>query len=91
MKRARKEIGILGMGMCGVGCLLALSCVVAPPAFMAFLLMGGMALYVPGGLMAVAAFGYQKGSKLRLAFGVMRLLFALGMVLGILRLVGTPV
>lgn len=91
MKRPRKEIGYVGLGLCALGCVLALACIFAPTGTMAILLMAGMGLYVPGGLMAVAALGYQKGSKLRLAFTGMRLLFALGMILGILRIVGTPV
>lgn len=72
-------IAASGLGVAAVSLLVA-------PATGPMVLLAGAALYLVGAALGVAAFGYQRGSRLFLALRVMRLIFAAIVIFSILRL-----
>lgn len=89
MVRVRKELGYVGLGLCGLGVVLAVASAIMAqnhPERIIPLLVAGMAVYLPGGLMAVGAFGYKRFSPVYISLMMMRLLFAISVVISIISL-----
>lgn len=82
----KPEAGRLGMAIATSGLAVAAVSMLVAPSIGPMVLLGGAALYLVGAALGVAAFGYQRGSKLFLALRVMRLIFAAIVIFSILRL-----
>ncbi|HRF59960.1 MAG TPA: hypothetical protein PLH94_08615 [Fimbriimonadaceae bacterium] len=91
MKRPTPQAGYAGLGVAVAGVLIAafgaLTSTKTSSPWLPMLV--GAALYLVGSLLAVAAFGYKRGTKLFLTIRVMRLVFAAVVMLGLVRTFGS--
>lgn len=88
MKRFPLIVGQFGLGLIGLGLVGAILGAFLPPAGpvpLSVPLIVGAFLYLVGGLLAVGAFDYRRGTKLFLAMRFARILFAVAVVYGFLR------
>lgn len=91
MNRPTPQAGYAGLGLAVGGVLIAafgaLTGTKTSNPWIAMLI--GAGLYLVGSLLAVAAFGYRRGTKLFLTIRVMRLVFAAVVMLGLVRTFGS--
>jgi hypothetical protein len=88
MKRFPPVAGKIGVGLIALGVLSAAASLVvpSPPGMpLPILLIVGAFLYLSGGILAVGAYNYTKGSRLFLASRVSRVIFALIVVYSFIR------
>ena len=93
MKASRKEIGVLGIVLVLVGLLVAISGAVlarTQPGVALMLVFGGSVFYIPGGLLAVSHFGYQRGTRIYLFITFTRMVYALAAVITFVGTLGRP-